>query len=560
MEKPKAAGYCRWQFAVACLFALLDYCSPGAFAESKNGALSDVQADELAPGWTELKFKPPTPGTYQLPPLGEAGDGHVIDSNGVATSLHRLMGGMVVVISFIYSSCSDVNGCPLATHVLGQLQQQLLQHSHQERGTAGNVRLISLSFDPRHDTPEVMQQYRAAYISADFDWRFLTTRAEQDLQPILQSYGQSIIRDKGAEEDDTGNISHLLKVFLVDRNRRIRNVYSASYLHAKTMLSDILTLELESASTPPNERQALQGAGDYKEGYADPSYQTKARSLRLRSGKTADRQLSLKKPPLGLPPIPVPKDNPASAEKIELGRLLFFDRRLSHNNTLSCAMCHVPEQGFTSNELTTAVGIEGRTVRRNAATIYNVAFLERLFHDGRESSLEQQIWGPLLAVNEMGNPSVGQVIDKVKAIPAYQKMFRRAFDRPPSMETLGMALASYQWVLVSANSPFDRWYYGGQKAALSEEQQAGFRLFTGKAACSACHQVQPNWALFTDQQLHNTGVGYQRSMLKAPAAITVQIAPGEEVDVRGDVIAAASETPPSDLGRYEITLNRMALT
>ena len=82
-------------------------------------------------------------------------------------------------------------------------------------------------------------------------------------------------------------------------------------------------------------------------------------------------------------------------KKIALGRKLFFDRRLSLNDTFSCAMCHVPEQGFASNELSMAVGIEGRSVRRNTPSLYNVAYATRLFHDGREDSLEQQIWGPL---------------------------------------------------------------------------------------------------------------------------------------------------------------------
>jgi len=254
--------------------------------------------------------------------------------------------------------------------------------------------------------------------------------------------------------------------------------------------------------------------------------------------------------------VPNPKENPLTPEKIELGRLLFFDRRLSHNNTFSCAMCHVPEQGFSSNELATAVGIEGRTVRRNSPTIYNVAYLERLFQDGRENTLEQQIWGPLLAHNEMGNPSVGQVVDQVRAIPEYRTRFEGAFaGRGISMETLGMALASYERVLVSANSDFDRWYYGGDKAALSAEQQAGFRLFTGKARCSSCHHIQSDSALFTDMQMHNTGIGYQRSMSPTPAETRVQIAPGEHITVRGDVVADASEPPPNDLGLYEITEN-----
>ena len=108
-------------------------------------------------------------------------------------------------------------------------------------------------------------------------------------------------------------------------------------------------------------------------------------------------------------------------------------------------MCHVPAQGFTSNELATSVGIEGRTVRRNAPTIYNVAYAEHLFHDARESRLEQQVWGPLLAFNEMGNPSVGFVIDGIRAHRDYDGLFEAAFaGRGPGIETLGTALAAYE--------------------------------------------------------------------------------------------------------------------
>jgi len=109
-----------------------------------------------------------------------------------------------------------------------------------------------------------------------------------------------------------------------------------------------------------------------------------------------------KTPPLGLPPTPVPKDNPLTVEKIALGRKLFFDRRLSANGTMSCAMCHVPEQGFTQYELRTPVGVEGRSLKRNAPTILNVAHQESMFHDGRDTSLENQVFGPLLAANRVG--------------------------------------------------------------------------------------------------------------------------------------------------------------
>jgi len=117
---------------------------------------------------------------------------------------------------------------------------------------------------------------------------------------------------------------------------------------------------------------------------------------------------------LGLPPLVIPASNPLTQEKIDLGRRLFMDRRLSHNNTQSCGMCHVPEQGFTSHELGSAVGIEGRSHRRNSPTIFNVGYQHSLFVDGREPHLEDQIWGPLLTRNEMDMPAIGYVVEKVR--------------------------------------------------------------------------------------------------------------------------------------------------
>lgn len=215
-------------------------------------------------------------------------------------------------------------------------------------------------------------------------------------------------------------------------------------------------------------------------------------------------------------------------------------------------MCHVPEQGFTSNEQATAVGIEGRTVRRNSPTLYNVAYLDRLFHDGREYSLEQQVWGPLLAHNEMGAPSVGYVVRKVQGLPDYAGLFERAFKRGPSMETIGMALASYERVLNSGDSPFDRWRYGGKP--LDAAAQRGFGLFTGKAGCADCHRVGEKSALFTDQALHNTGLGY-RAAMTGEGAPEVQVAPGLAFKIDPAALASVSEPKPNDLGLYEITQN-----
>jgi len=203
--------------------------------------------------------------------------------------------------------------------------------------------------------------------------------------------------------------------------------------------------------------------------------------------------------------------------------------------------------------MATAVGIEGRTVRRNSPTLYNVAYAQTLFHDSRETTLEQQIWGPLLAYNEMANPSIGYVIDKIKHSADYDGLFKQAFGKEPGMETIGMAIAGYERTLNSANSAFDRWYYGKDKLALDTAAQRGFELFNGKAHCSSCHTINKNYALFTDNNNHNTGIGYAEALGKTGQTQRVQVAPGAYVDVAATVINAVAETKPNDLGRYEVT-------
>jgi cytochrome c peroxidase len=262
----------------------------------------------------------------------------------------------------------------------------------------------------------------------------------------------------------------------------------------------------------------------------------------------------MRRPQLGLPPVPEPSDNAVTPAKVALGRKLFFDRRLSGNGTISCAMCHIPEQGFASNQTMTAVGIEGRTVRRNAPTIYNVAYLPLLFHDGREIRLEHQVWGPLLDRNEMGNPSIGAVIGTVASLDDYAGLFEAAFPgRGLAMETIGMALGSYERTLVAGAAPFDRWFYGGEEAAVSDDVKRGFEVFRGKAGCTGCHTVGAESASFTDAAFHNTGIGYRASMGRGPGKRRLQVAPGESLLVDAAVVAQVAEPVPGDLGRYEIT-------
>lgn len=263
---------------------------------------------------------------------------------------------------------------------------------------------------------------------------------------------------------------------------------------------------------------------------------------------------------LGLPALNHPKDNNPTEKKIVLGRKLFMDRRLSHNNTISCAMCHVPEQGFTSNELATAVGIEGRSHRRNSPTIFNVAYYKFLFHDGRELTLEDQVVGPLLAFNEMGNPSVGHVLEKINNAKDYAGLFEEAYGGRATLERISKAIASYERTLVSGNSRFDKWRYGGDKNALTEDERKGFAIFNGKGRCVTCHTINDKTALFTNQSFHNTGIGWARNNKVVRKeyendTFPVQLAPGVVVNVKNDYLETSSEKPQNDVGRFEVTEN-----
>ena len=508
----------------------------------------------LAPGYSVLPFKTATPGSYALPAIGPAGDGEILTSNNQAKQLHALMGDKLVLLSFVYAACSDVNGCPLATQVLHKIARRLQKQPE----LADKLRLLTLSFNPENDTPEMMRHYGEGFKTGEFDWQFLTTANEEKLQPILDAYKQNIQKIYDDKGQFTGTFSHLLRVYLIDTNKQIRNIYSVDFLHADTVINDVQTLlagDMPKAEPQPVAGNTLYRAGDNKQNYQQAEYQTQSLALLQRRGKPANLINFAKNPPLGLPKLPIPADNPLTIAKIELGRKLFYDRRLSLNNTFSCAICHVPEQGFSNNEMATAVGIEGRSVRRNAPSLYNVGYAELLFHDGKENRLEQQVWGPLLAHNEMGNPSIGYVVDKLKNTEDYRGLFEKAFNKGPGMETIGQALASYQRTLNSADSAFDRWYFGKQSQALSEKAKRGFELFTGKAACNNCHVIDKQTALFTDQKRHNTGIGYLESMNKTPEKQKIQVAPGVTLDVNSDSLQGLNMTKPNDLGYYEISQN-----
>ena len=192
----------------------------------------------LAPGYSALEFPAPAPGTYDLPPLGEAANGALLDSAGRSVNLHDLYDGKTIVLSFIYTSCPDVNGCPLATFVLSQVQKQLAQHEQ----VASNVRLVSVSFDPANDPPDIMAEYGQQFRRGAVDWHFLTAGSEGNLAPILEDYDQAVIRDRGPDGQALTTMSHILRVYLIDADKRIRNIYSPSYLHPDILYADIRTI------------------------------------------------------------------------------------------------------------------------------------------------------------------------------------------------------------------------------------------------------------------------------------------------------------------------------
>jgi cytochrome c peroxidase len=254
--------------------------------------------------------------------------------------------------------------------------------------------------------------------------------------------------------------------------------------------------------------------------------------------------------PLGLPPVP---DAVAGTPTMRLlGEKLFFDRSLSANGTLSCAMCHIPAQGFASNQSALSIGMEGRSLRRNAPSLYNVAFKKFLFHDGRETDLAAQVWGPLLAADEMGNGGIGPLISRLRVDADYGPLFEAAFPgEGATMMTLGRAIAAYEASLLRGGGRFDRALYGGEKTALTPQEWLGYELFVGKAGCAACHEIGAETALFTDQSWHNTGVGFRSG--ETGRKTEVRLAPGIVENVDLAAIGLAQSGAPNDIGRFEIT-------
>ncbi len=218
--------------------------------------------------------------------------------------------------------------------------------------------------------------------------------------------------------------------------------------------------------------------------------------------------------PLGQ--VPVPEDNPMSAAMIELGKILFFDPRLSGNNEVSCQTCHDPELGYGDGKVT-FTKIDGTQGLRNSPTVLNSGFYTTLFWDGRAETLEEQALGPIQDPGEMNQP-LDELVDKLRVIEGYDELFLAAFDDEITLENIGKALASFQRTLVVNETRYDLFLKGDRKA-LSAKEIRGLDLFAGKAFCITCHHSEN----LTDNEYYNLGLNSED---KGRFAIT-----GDERDI-----------------------------
>lgn len=204
--------------------------------------------------------------------------------------------------------------------------------------------------------------------------------------------------------------------------------------------------------------------------------------------------------PHGLGRMKMPKDNPLTEAKIELGKQLYFDPRLSKDNTVSCASCHDPKKGWSNGEAF-ATGIDGQVGGRSAPTIINSGYQYFQFWDGRAQWLEGQALGPIQNPIEMGM-TLEEMTTKLNAIEGYRTQFEEVFGTDVTSENVAKAIAAFERTILSGDAPYDR-YKSGDEDALSESAKRGMDLFFGKANCSACH----SGANFSDGAFHNIGVG-----------------------------------------------------
>ncbi len=234
------------------------------------------------------------------------------------------------------------------------------------------------------------------------------------------------------------------------------------------------------------------------------------------------------------PPVPVPEGNPQTADKVALGAQLYFDTRLSADNTISCATCHDPSAGW-ANHNATDTGIKGQVGNRNSGTILDAAYMKFQFWDGRAASLEEQALGPIHNPIEMGE-TLENAIRKLNAISGYRNQFRALFGTDATEDGIAKAIAAFERTVVTGPAPYDR-HLAGDTTALSAAALRGLAVFSGKGRCMRCH----SGSMLSDQSFHNLGVGMNQ----------------EKPDVGREAVTKS----PQDRGRFKTpSLRNVALT
>ena len=265
---------------------------------------------------------------------------------------------------------------------------------------------------------------------------------------------------------------------------------------------------------------------------------------------------SVTSPPPGIDPVAwasiyIPADNELNADRIALGRKLYFDTRLSKDGTLACATCHDVSRGFTDHR-SVSEGIGDHLGKRSAPTTMNAALMQTQFWDGRAPSLEEQAKLPILNPIEMGHPDPASAMAAVNTDPAYVGLFQKAYGRTPNYDDLGRAIASFERTLIFLDAPFDR-FAGGNGRAISAAAQRGLDLFNGKARCVSCHMVNSSNPLGTDNLFHNIGVSARKQNFEALAAKALGVLKQNNDTQALDKLAI--QTDMSELGRFLVTKN-----
>jgi cytochrome c peroxidase len=267
-----------------------------------------------------------------------------------------------------------------------------------------------------------------------------------------------------------------------------------------------------------------------------------------------------------LEPI-IPEQNPLTPAKVELGRRLYFDKRLSSDGTVSCATCHDPQKGFADGR-PVAIGIKNQAGARNSPTVLYAGFNEVQFWDGRAPTLEDQAKQPLTNPVEMGQPSHAVVVKTVVALPEYRDGFAAAFgSKEVTIDRIADAIASFERTLAPFTAPFDR-FLKGDKQAISDAAKRGFVLFQGKARCVTCHEFNNSFPYFTDNKFHNIGVamkGNFEQLAREAQALASKGADGQAALAHKPGYEALGRwivtRQPKDIGAFKTSgLRNIALT